>query len=153
VWEITHPALGAQDALSGGGRYRMNLGGRAVEGVGFAIGIERAIMAVEHDVPAVAPERRPAAWIVSLGERAFAENLHLLQTLRQQGVACGMDLSGRSMKAQMRAADRSRASLVVVRGDSELDKGTFMLKDLATGQQVEVTLPELMQRVRPLVPV
>lgn len=153
VWEITHPALGAQDALSGGGRYRMNLGGRAVEGVGFAIGLERAIMAVEHDVPAVAPERRPAAWIVSLGERAFAENLHLLQTLRQQGVACGMDLSGRSMKAQMRAADRSRASLVVVRGDSELDKGTFMLKDLATGQQVEVTLPELMQRVRPLVPV
>ena len=147
VWEITHPALGAQDAISGGGRYRMQLGGRSVEGVGFAIGIERAIMAVQHDVPAAPPARRPAAWVVSLGERAFAENLHLVQTIRQQGVACGMDLAGRSMKAQMRAADRSQASLVVVRGDSELDKGTFMLKDLATGQQVEVALPDLMERL------
>ncbi len=148
VWEITHPALGAQDAISGGGRYRMNLGGRSVEGVGFAIGIERAIMAVQHDVPPAAPARRAAAWVVSLGERAFAENLHLVQAVRQQGIACGMDLAGRSMKAQMRAADRSLASLVVVRGDSELDKGTFMLKDFATGQQVEVALPELMDRLR-----
>lgn len=151
VWEITHPALGAQDALSGGGRYRLQPGGRPVEGVGFAIGMERAIMAVEQDVPAVAPERLRAAWVVSLGERAFLENLHLVQTLRQHGVTCGMDLAGRSMKAQMRAADRSRASHVVVRGDSELDKGTFMLKDLATGEQQEVALPELMDRLRALV--
>jgi len=148
VWEISHPALGAQDAISGGGRYRMNVGGRSVEGVGFAIGMERAIMAMQLDVPPVAPARRPAAWVVSLGERAFAENLHLVQTVRQQGIACGMDLAGRSMKAQMRAADRSLASLVVVRGDSELEKGTFMLKDFTSGQQVEVELPELMERLR-----
>lgn len=151
VWEISHPALGAQDAIAGGGRYRLNFGGREVEGVGFAIGLERAIMAVQHDVPAAAPERRRAAWIVSLGDRAFEENLRLVQTLRQHGVACGMDLGRRSMKAQMRAADRSRSALVVVRGDSELEKGTFMLKDLATGQQVEVDMPELMERLRPLI--
>ena len=151
VWEISHPALGAQDAIAGGGRYGLQFGGREVEGVGFAIGLERAIMAVQHDVPAAPPERRRAAWIVSLGDRAFQENLRLVQTLRQHGVACGMDLGRRSMKAQMRAADRSRSALVVVRGDSELDKGTFMLKDLATGQQVEVDMPELMERLRPLI--
>ena len=151
VWEIAHPALGAQDAIAGGGRYRLTFGGREVEGVGFAIGLERAIMAVQHDVPAAPPARRQAAWIVSLGDRAFEENLRLLQTLRQHGVASGMDLGRRSMKAQMRAADRSLFAFVVVRGDSELDKGTFMLKDLGTGQQVEVELPELIERLRPRV--
>ncbi len=151
VWEISHPALGAQDAIAGGGRYRLTFGGREVEGVGFAIGLERAIMAVQHDVPAAEPGRRSAAWLVSLGDRAFEENLRLMQTLRQHGVACGMDLGRRSMKAQMRAADRSRAAFCVVRGDSELEKGTFMLKDLTTGQQVEVDMPELMERLRPLV--
>lgn len=148
VWEISHPALGAQDAIAGGGRYSLNFAGRAVEGVGFAIGLERAIMAVQHDAPAQEPGRRRAAWLVSLGDRAFEENLRLLQTLRQQSVACGMDLARRSMKAQMRMADRARASFVVIRGDTELDKGVFMLKDFSTGQQVEVDLPELMERLR-----
>ncbi len=150
VWEISHPALGAQDAIAGGGRYSLTFGGRVVEGVGFAIGLERAIMAVQHDGPAAEPQRRRAVWIVSLGDRAFEENLRLMQTLRQQGTACGMDLARRSMKAQMRMADRSRSAFVVVRGDTELDKGTFMFKDLSTGQQVEVDMPELLERLRAL---
>lgn len=147
VWEISHPALGAQDAVAGGGRYRMDFAGRAVEGVGFAIGMERAVMAVEHDASPAEPERRPLAWIVSMGPQAFEENLRLAQTLRMRGVACGMDLAGRSMKAQMRAADRARASLVIVRGDSELEKGTFALKDMAAGAQSEVGMPELLDRL------
>lgn len=152
VWEISHPALGAQDAIAGGGRYRLDFGGRAVEGVGFAIGLERAVMAVQQDAPTAEPERRALAWIVSMGPRAFEDNLRLAQSLRARGIACGMDLAGRSMKAQMRAADRARAAYVVVRGDSEMDKGTFMLKDMAAGSQIEVDMPALMERLQPLAP-
>lgn len=150
VWEISHPALGAQDAIAGGGRYRMEFAGRAVEGVGFAIGIERAVMAVLHDAPPQEPARRPLVWIVSMGDQAFEENLRLAQALRMRGIACGLDLAGRSMKAQMRAADRARASLVVVRGDTELAKGTFALKDMATGAQAEVGMPDLLERLQAL---
>lgn len=150
VWEISHPALGAQDAIAGGGRYRMEFAGRSVEGVGFAIGLERAVMAVLHDAPPAEPDRKALAWIVSMGERAFADNLRLMQSLRLRGIACGMDLAGRSMKAQFRAADRARAALVVVRGDSEMDKGTFMLKDMATGGQSEVEMPALIEHLQRL---
>ncbi len=146
VWEITHPALGAQDALAGGGRYAISFGEKPVEGVGFAAGLERVVMAVEHDGAPAAAVARPV-WLVSLGARAFDENLTLLQVLRRHGVACAMDLSGRSMKAQMRAANRAHAAQVVVRGDTELEKGVFALKDMDAGTQLEVDLPELMVRL------
>ena len=150
VWEITHPGLGAQDALAGGGRYRMDLSGRAVEGVGFAMGMERLVMAVQHDVGAAALPAPPApVWLVSFGAAALRDNLKLAQVLRRRGVRCGLDLGGRSMKAQMRAAGRAGAALVVIRGDSELAKGTFLLKDMASGGQQEMDLPALLQRIAP----
>jgi histidyl-tRNA synthetase len=146
VWEITHSALGAQDALCGGGRYRINMGGRDVDGVGFAMGIERVIMALQKEAPA--PAAKPAMiWLVSLGDPAFQENLILAQSLRLRGLRCGLDLAGRSMKAQMRAADKSGATLVVIRGDTEMEKGTFVLKDMAAGTQNEVDLPTLMTQL------
>jgi histidyl-tRNA synthetase len=148
VWEITHGALGAQDALCGGGRYRIAIGDKPIEGVGFAMGIERVLMALasQPSTDAAAPKAR--VWIVSLGDRAIRENLVLAQTLRLRGIACGLDLSAKSMKAQMRAADRSGAALVVIRGDAEMDKGTFQLKDMAAGSQSEVDMPELMVRLK-----
>lgn len=150
VWEITHGALGAQDALSGGGRYRVTLGDRTVRGVGFAMGIERVVAALRGAGAEPAdPFGTPRAWIVSASEGAREDNLVLLQALRRRGVACGMDTGGRSMKAQMRAAGRSGAAYVVLRGDDELARGVFALKDMATGEQREVALPELMERVLP----
>lgn len=147
VWEITHPALGAQDAIAGGGRYLLNLGGRTVEGVGFAIGLERAIVALEAEHPEVAPDRLPLVWIVAQGDAAFDDSLRLLQSLRWRGVPAQMCLDRRSMKAQFRAADRAKATLVVVRGESEMEKGTFLLKELSTGAQNEMEMPELMERL------
>lgn len=150
VWEITHPALGAQDALAGGGRYRISFGDRPVEGVGFAMGFERLIMAITRDNPdAAAKDRLPTIWLVSFGAAAMEENLKLMQTLRFRGVRCGMDLAGRSMKAQMRAADRAGATTVIIRGDQELADGTFQLKDMTTGIQTAVTLPELLEKIAP----
>ena len=146
VWEITHSALGAQDALCGGGRYRIQMGGRDFDGVGFAMGMERVIMALQQqNPPAVAAG--PMIWLVSLGEPAFQENLVLAQSLRRRGLRCGLDLAGRSMKAQMRAADRAGATRVVIRGETEMAKGTFVLKDMAAGSQLELDLPALMERL------
>lgn len=146
VWEITHSALGAQDALCGGGRYRIQMGGRDFDGVGFAMGMERVIMALQQqNPPAVAAG--PMIWLVSLGDPAFQENLVLAQTLRRRGLRCGLDLAGRSMKAQMRAADRAGATRVVIRGETELAKGTFVLKDMAAGSQLELDLPALMAQL------
>lgn len=147
IWEITHSALGAQDALAGGGRYRIELDGRSVEGVGFAIGIERVIMALQGTGVKFEDHRgRPDLWLVAVGERAAGENLALAQQLRRKGVAVGLDTSGRSVKAQMRIANRRGAPWVVVRGDDELAAGRCQLKDMAVGAEQSVTLDELTAR-------
>jgi histidyl-tRNA synthetase len=150
VWEITHPALGAQDAIAGGGRYALNFGTRAVEGVGFAVGLERAVVALAAERPGAETARKSLVWLVSQGDRAREEGFRLLQSLRWRGIPAQMCLDARSLKAQFRAADRASAAWVIVRGDAEMEKGTFLLKDLATGVQAELDMPELLERLSPL---
>ncbi|MCX7008571.1 MAG: histidine--tRNA ligase [Kiritimatiellaeota bacterium] len=145
VWEIRHGALGAQDALAGGGRYQVALGDKTFQGVGF----ERAIMAVQKDNPAPATATpQTVAWLVALGDAAREANLQLAKQLRCDGIACGMELGARSMKAQMRAANKSGAKWVVIRGDNELNAGTAALKNLADGAQQDVPLAELPARLK-----
>jgi len=147
IWEITHSALGAQDALAGGGRYRIELDGRAVEGVGFAMGVERVIMALQGTGVKVEDYRgRPDLWLVAVGDAAREENLALAQQLRRRGVAVGLDTAGRSVKAQMRAANRRGVPWVAVRGDDELAAGRCQLKDMASGAEQSVTVDELVAR-------
>jgi histidyl-tRNA synthetase len=139
IWEITHSALGAQDALSGGGRYGIRMGGRNLEGVGFAIGIERVVLALT--ALGIRPESyraAPAAWLVTAGERLEADALGLAQTLRSRNVACGSDRGGRSVKAQMRAAHRAGAAWVVLLGEAEKARGVVILKNMASGEQEEI---------------
>jgi len=139
VWEISHSALGAQDSLSGGGRYSIAVGKKRMEGVGFAMGLERVIMAMQ----ACGAADRIAAhalrlWLVSMGGVALDRNFILCQKLRQAGIACGMDLGERSMKAQMRAANRAGADFVLIRGDNEIERGVVVLKEMASGEQREL---------------
>lgn len=143
IWEATHPALGAQDAIAGGGRYRIEAEGRVVEGVGFAIGLERVMMALQARGVAPPPDPAPAVWLVSVGDRATAENLVLAERLRSAGVPCGADWSGRSVKAQMRAAHKAGAVWAAVRGDKELAAGTCRLKHMASGEERTVAMDEL----------
>jgi histidyl-tRNA synthetase len=146
VWEVVHGGLGAQNALAGGGRYRISIGGREIDGVGFAMGVERVIASLEATgITAVQFAPPPPVFIVSLGEAALNENLLLLQMLRQRGIACEMELSARKVQAQMRRANKCGAQNVIIRGDSELEKGIFVLKNMADGTQCEVELPELMK--------
>ncbi|VGO16614.1 Histidine--tRNA ligase [Pontiella desulfatans] len=146
VWEISHSALGAQDALAGGGRYEIALGKKAIPGVGFAVGFERAIMALEA-CGITGEQFAPACgiWLVSLGEAALVENMKLAAGLRAKGVRCGMELAAKSMKAQMRKADRSGAEKVIIRGEDEIAKGIVVVKDMAEGTQVEQSLEDVLR--------
>ncbi len=150
VWEITHPSLGAQDAIAGGGRYALAFGSRDVEGVGFAVGLERAVAALAAERGAEPEARKPMVWLVAQGDRAREEGFRLLQSLRWRGIPAQMCMDARSLKAQFRAADRAAAAWVIVRGDVEMEKGTFLLKELATGVQTELDMPELIERLSPL---
>jgi len=146
VWEIAHSGLGAQDALSGGGRYALSLDGKTIEGVGFAMGVERLIAALNATgVKAEDFAPAPPVFLVSLGDEALKANLLLAQTLRQRGLACQMELADKSMKAQMRRANKLGAKRVIIRGGTELEKGIFLLKDMEDSSQREVELPELME--------
>lgn len=151
IWEITHPALGAQDALAGGGRYRISVAGRDIEGVGFAVGMERvglAIQASEHP-PALASACPAICLVTAGGDASRAANLSFLQRLRKAGIAAVMDTGGRSMKAQMRAADRSGAAWVGIRGEEELAQGRIKLKRLADGSEELATEAETLARLSP----
>lgn len=144
VWEIEGAHLGAQNAIAGGGRYRMTLGKRELTGVGFAIGLER-VVAMLQGLGREAALRAPAprlAWLVGLGEEAMQQNLALMQQLRTAGVACRMAASG-SLKSQMRAANKAAATWAVIRGDQELAQGVAAVKDMTTGEQRTVALDQL----------
>lgn len=146
VWEITHGALGAQNAIAGGGRYEIALGKKAVPGVGFAMGIERVITSLEAcGITAEQFMPKGGVWLVSLGEDALAENMKLARELREKGIRCGMELSAKSMKAQMRKANREGAEKVVIRGEDELAKGTAVVKNMADGSQEEMSPEEVIR--------
>lgn len=146
VWEITHDALGAQNAIAGGGRYEIALGKKAIPGVGFAMGMERVITSLEAG-GITADQFAPAGglWLISLGEAALIENMKLARELRARGVRCGMELEDKSMKSQLRKASRCGAKTVIIRGDEELTKGTAMVKDMKEGSQEEQNLENVIR--------
>jgi histidyl-tRNA synthetase len=148
VWEIAHGGLGAQNALAGGGRYRIQIGKTVVDGVGFAMGVERVIAALEAcGITADQFAPPPPVFIVSLGDAALKQNMLLMQMLRRRGIACEMELAGRKVQAQMRRANKSDAQQVIIRGDSELENGTFVLKNMGEGTQQELDLPGLLEQL------
>ena len=144
IWEIASDAEGQQNALAGGGRYRMQMGGRELAGVGFAVGIERVAGMLERLglASAHAVEEKPDAWLVGLGEAAQEANLALMRELRAEGLRCRMAPGG-SMKSQMRAANKSGARWAVIRGDEELSAGTAAVKDMESGEQRVVGVAEV----------
>ena len=138
VWEITHGALGAQNALAGGGRYEIAFGRKTIPGVGFAMGMERLISSLNAcGITAEQFMPKGGVFLVSLGIDALRENMKLARELRGQGIRCFMELSEKTMKAQMRKANRLGVDWVVIRGEDELKKGTVLLKNMETGDQEE----------------
>ena len=144
VWEIASTALGAQNAVAGGGRYRMKLGERELVGVGFAIGLERVVGVLQAlgRAEALVPPLPKLVWLVGLGDEAAKQNLALMQRLRAADIVCRMAPGG-SMKSQMRAANKSGAAWTIIRGDDELAQGVAALKDMGAGTQETLPIQSL----------
>lgn len=154
IFEFTHSALGAQDALGGGGRYDgliAELGGKATPAVGLAIGVER-VMLVHSALNGCNCEVPLMVYGIGLGEAGKRAVCGLLARLRGAGISADMDFCARSLKAQMRYADKRGALLAIIIGDSELAKGAVVIKDLRhDGKQTEVPLGEFMTTLSALI--
>lgn len=150
TFEITSTALGAQDAICGGGRYDglvETLGGKPTPGIGFAAGMERILLAMGED-DATAHETH--IYIVGLGDAVRPTVVKLAVALRQNGLATEFDVLRRSMKAQMREANKAGASYAIILGDQELESGQAEVKDLSTGDQQKVSLNQLTDHMNSL---
>jgi histidyl-tRNA synthetase len=145
AWEIKSDRLGSQDSLSGGGRYDLlveELGGPPTPAIGFAAGIERIIMAMpQEEDPAQA--KRLGAFIVTANKAYEIEAFKLAQRFRETGLSADIDYLGRSLKAQMKQADRSRFSHVIILADEEMARGMALVRNMANSKQTEVAFAKL----------
>jgi histidyl-tRNA synthetase len=142
AFEVVAAGLGAQATVGAGGRYDglvEELGGPPTPAVGFAVGLERLIelMAVEEEAPPV------VVYVAALGAEARQRGLQIADALRATGVSCELDHGDRSLKAQLKRADRLGAHKVVILGEQELAAGTVVVRDLARRVQDSIPLAEL----------
>jgi histidyl-tRNA synthetase len=146
TFEFVHHGLGSQSGIGGGGRYdglMAELGGQQLSGIGFGLGIDRAVLACKAEALTVGLQSRVDAYLVPIGEAARAECVMLAGRLRIAGVRVDLAYGGKGLKGSMKGADRSGARLAVVLGDRDIEAGVAQVKDLASGEQSAVELSEL----------
>jgi len=146
AFELTSTALGSQDALAGGGRYDLltrELGGKETPGVGFAAGIERLMMVLDKKGLNREVEITPRLFIAAADEASRDWTIATTMSLRSRGITAETDSLRRSLKAQMREADRQQADYVIVVGQHELETGKANLKNMRTSEQKEVILSDI----------
>ena len=151
AFEIKYPPLGAQSAVAGGGRYDgliEEMGGNPTPAVGFATGLERLLLALESQNLLPEKNRSVDAYVVALGEAAQAEGFKLLNSLRQQGLSAAMDFAGRSMKAQMKQANKLGAKYSVILGEDEIAEGVVMLRSMEGSSQAKVPMNQVAEKIK-----
>ncbi len=138
--------FGAITTLSGGGRYNglvSDLGGPETPGIGFALSIERLLMALEAENISLPIKESIDCYVIALGEEANLKAAAIVQQLRQQGIQVDKDYQNKKMKAQFKAADRLQAKFVLVLGEDELAKNEVAVKEMETGNQENIKLDVL----------
>src|SRR5919106_6391056 len=147
AFEFVSEGLGAQNAVGGGGRYdglSESLGGPPLPAIGFALGFDRILMARRPS------DKGPGAvdvYVVAIGEAAQPEALRLCTALRRAGIGADLDLMGRSMKGQMKDADRSGARWAAILGEEEMAAREATLRDLESGEQERLPLDQVVRKV------
>jgi histidyl-tRNA synthetase len=148
TFELVMGHMGAQNTVAAGGRYDglvQELGGPATPGIGFALGVERAVSLM--DTAALQPPR-PHIFISALGEEAVTFVLPLIHTLRSSGIRVETDYTGASLKSQMKKADKSGAGHTLIVGEQELKSQTAVLRNMQTKDQVAVSLANLVEELK-----
>jgi histidyl-tRNA synthetase len=143
TFEFLTDQLGAQSAVCAGGRYDgliEMLGGPKVPGIGFAMGFERLVLLLKQGKEQLTEGSEIDLFLAGLGEDGADFCFKLMDELRRDGLRVDMDLDSKSLKSQMKQADRAGALSVLIVGSAELDTGRAPLRDMATGDQVEVEL-------------
>jgi histidyl-tRNA synthetase len=150
VFEFQHPALQARSAICGGGRYDNlveEIGGPSTPAIGFSIGVEATLIAMEKEGLDALPEPPPEVFICSVGQQALLEATLLAAQLRDAGIKTDLDYEGRSLKAQMKLADRSGARFAIILGEEELARKSARMREMATGEESVVALRKLPARL------
>ncbi|MFA7637049.1 MAG: histidine--tRNA ligase [Monoglobales bacterium] len=146
VFEITSDDLGAQSTVCGGGRYDglvEQLGGQPTPGIGFGLGIERLIMCMKAQGVEI-PGRKPQKiFVCNMGENAKNYVIKLTNDLRQKGISASCDNMKKSLKAQMKYADKIGFEYTAIVGDNEIETGMVNLKNMATGENTELKISEI----------
>lgn len=151
VFEFTSNALGAQSTVCGGGRYDglvEILGGKPTPGIGFGMGIERLILILKAQNLLNIEDTTPDLYIASIGEAANLKALQLATELRTQGYWVEFDQMGRSLKSQMKYADKIDAKYSVVLGDDELQAEVCNLKNMQNGETVETSFKDIIEKLK-----
>lgn len=143
VFEFVSDSIGSQGTVCGGGRYDgliEELGGQHTPSLGFGMGLERLQLVMEAQGCEFPEPSRPDLFIVAMGDKATLKAIEIAKDMRDEGYSVVYDLNGRSLRAQMKYADKCNAKYNVVIGDNEVDTKTAILKDMATGEQSEISL-------------
>ena len=149
AFEFTHGALGAQNAILGGGRYdglSESLGGPQAPGIGFAIGEDRLVLALQESADAV--QRKPDVYIAPLGDGMDREAASLARELRRHDVVVELGDETFRLKKSLETASKIGARFALILGENEAKSGSFALKNLATGEQVSVPRADLAKRIQ-----
>jgi len=149
TFEITSSLLGSQDAICGGGRYDHlveDLEGPEIPAVGVACGMERLILALEEQ-DVLEPQDKNLIFCVTMGEKARDKGFEIVTALRVKGLNAEMDLLQRSMRAQMRYANKNNAEKVIIIGDHELERNAVALKNMASGEQEDISIDEIVDHL------
>ncbi len=148
TFEFVHEFLGAQSGIGGGGRYdglMEQLGGQSLSGIGFGLGVDRALLAAEAEGVIGADAFVSDLFIIPLGEAAKVQALTLASSLRLKGKTVEIAFGDRALKGAMKGADKSGATYVIVIGDSEISSGTVELKEMKTGASTSVKIDSLFE--------
>ena len=151
AFEFTAGGLGAQNAIGGGGRYDYlaeEIGGAPTPGIGFALGMDRIIIALDAQnvtVPTAAPVD---VYLTVLGDAAMPIALQLAQELRENGVKTDLEFKGRGLRAQMRTANKLNAQYVVMIGEDEINNAAATVRDMGSGDQQSVAFQQLAEMMR-----
>ena len=143
VFEFIAEGIGAQSTVCGGGRYDglvSSIGGPELPGIGFGMGITRLILAMREAGLDNIEAKKPRIYIAAMGEGAMVKGLAITERLRKSGAVAECDVVGRSLKAQMKYANKIGAEYTLIIGDSEIESGKAQLRNMQNGEQTEVEL-------------